>query len=225
MVILILILNLAACQTTLQQEMNAPFLTESKEVSIITETKTDQNTATELYNEFLSGNTKAGGWNINDMTIPTGEPDRRYATSYAYFDSNGDKIPELHINASRYYYIFTIRNDKIVEWKNLSPYPHYYALNNGAFISRKFGAGSMHDKYNYFILDYSGDEIYSLSFSKYDKNQNGIYDDADDYLFDGVNVTKEQWGELTERFLYIDETNAEHIRNEIEWTVLFKGTN
>lgn len=83
----------------------------------------------------------------------------------------------------------------------------------------------MHDVYNYMIMDYLGNEIYGLGFSKYDQNQNGIYDDSDEFLFDWVNVTKEQWELLTERFLYIDEAGIEQVKNEIEWTVLFEGTN
>lgn len=37
-------------------------------------------------------------------------------------------------------------------YKNLSPYPHYYALKNGAFISHDFGAGPLSDEYRYYIL-------------------------------------------------------------------------
>ncbi|MDL2302564.1 hypothetical protein LJC58_09450 [Lachnospiraceae bacterium OttesenSCG-928-D06] len=219
-------LNLIACQNSSQQDRENPVLAESEQKStVMTETKTEQDLAIELYNAFLTGNVKATGWDINEMTIPTGEPDKRYATNYAFFDSNGDEIPELHVNAARYYYVFTIRDSEMVVWKDLSPYPHYYALNNGAFISRKFGAGPKHDVYNYIIMDYLGNEIFGLVFSKYDQNQNGIYDDSDEFLFDWINVTKEQWELLTERYIYIDEAGIEQVKNEIEWTVLFDGTN
>lgn len=218
-------LNLIACQSSSQQDRENPVLAESEEEStVMTETKTEQDSAMELYNAFLTGNMKAAGWDINTMTIPTGEPDKRYATKYAFFDSNGDETPELHIDAARYYYVFTVRDSEMVVWRDLSPYPQYYALNNGAFISRKFGAGAMHDVYNYIIMDYLGNVIYGLVFSKYDQNQNGIYDDNDEFLFDWVDVTKEQWELLTERFLYIDEAGIEQVKNEIEWTVLFEGT-
>lgn len=225
MSIAIIILNLAACQRNLPQDKNETVLKELKDISIATaETKSNADIAIELYKEFLAGNTTAEGWNIDEITIPTGEPNKRYATSYAYFDSNGDDIPELHIKAGRYYNIFTIKNNEIVEWKTLSPNPPFYALNNGSFICRRLGAGPMEDIYNYIILDYSGNEVYSLGFSKYDKNQNGIYDEADEYLFDGVNVSKDQWDLLTQRFLYIDEAGIEQIKDEIEWTILFEGT-
>lgn len=226
MTIATVVLYLAACQNNSQQDKNNLILGESKEILLATEeTKTDQDIAIELYNEFLTGNTKAGSWDINEMTIPTGEPDKRNATSYSYFDSNGDKIPELHVKTGKHYNIFTIRDNKIVEWKILSPNPPYYALTNGALLCRRFGAGPKEDTYNYIILDYLGNEIYRLSFSKHDQNQNGIYDDDDEYLFDKINVTKGQWKALTDKFLYTDEAGIEQIKNEIEWIVLFEGTN
>ena len=39
-------------------------------------------------------------------------------------------------------------------------------------------------------------------------------------LIDNVEVTKDIWEKLTERFLYIDEDGIERIKNEIEWTDL-----
>lgn len=59
-----------------------------------------------------------------------------------------------------------------------------------------------------------------LRFTKYDKNFNGEYDEGDEYVFDNVEVTKDIWEKLTERFLYIDEDGIERIKNEIEWTDL-----
>ena len=56
--------------------------------------------------------------------------------------------------------------------------------------------------------------------TKYDKNFNGEYDEGDEYVFDNVEVTKDIWEKLTERFLYIDEDGIERIKNEIEWTDL-----
>ena len=59
-----------------------------------------------------------------------------------------------------------------------------------------------------------------FGFTKYDKNFNGEYDEGDEYVFDNVEVTKDIWEKLTERFLYIDEDGIERIKNEIEWTDL-----
>ena len=82
--------------------------------------------------------------------VPTGETGQRYSTKYAFFDSNGDGKPELHINSSRYYVIYTVRNDELTIWKDLSPSPYYFALKNGAFISYKPGsANELTAKYLY----------------------------------------------------------------------------
>ncbi len=180
--------------------------------------------ATEIYIKFLKGDMSVNDIDINYITIPKGEPDRHYGTKYAFFDSNGDGIPELHINSARYYYILMYLNDELKIWKNLSPYPHYYALKNGAFISHRFGAAPISDEYCYFIFNFLGDEITELSFSKYDKNGDGIYDVNDEYLFDYISVSKEIWEDLTSRYLYIDSLGSEQIRNEIEWIVIFEDT-
>ena len=73
-----------------------------------------------------------------------------------------------------------------------------------------------------YILNCLGDELYILSFSKYDENQNGIYDENDSYLFNEVDVTKTQWDLLTEDYIYIDDSGIEQIKNKIEWTTLFE---
>lgn len=182
----------------------------------------DRENAIQIYKSFLDGNVCAEGININFITVPTGEPDKRYGTQCSFFDSNKDGIPELHIKSARYYYIFTIRDNSMVVWKNLSPNPPFYALSNGAFISRKIGSAPMHNDYNYIIFDYLGNEIYNLSFSKYDQDGDSIYGDNDTYLFDWVNVSKEQWRELIKRYLYTDKTGIERIHNEIDWIILYE---
>jgi hypothetical protein len=173
------------------------------------------------YNKFLAGKISVEGVDINYLTIPTGEPNRRMGTKYAFFDSNGDKIPELHVNSGRYYYIFSYINNKLVVFKELSPYPQYYALKNGAFICWWPGAGPMSDAYNYIIYDYMGKEVWNVTFSKFDKNENNVYDENDEYKFDDVAVSKKTWDKLTKRYLYTDKNGIEQIRNEIKWTTLY----
>ena len=160
------------------------------------------------------------GIDIDFITTPKGEPDKRYDTQYAVFDCDGNGEAELHVQSARYYYIFQYKNGALQLYKNLSPYPHYYALKNGAFISHDFGAGPLSDEYRYYIFDTYGNETFSIGFTKYDKNFNGEYDEGDEYVFDNVEVTKDIWEKLTERFLYIDEDGIERIKNEIEWTDL-----
>ena len=61
-------------------------------------------------------------------------------------------MPELHVNSARYYYIFQYKDKNVWVYKNLSPYPYYYALQNGAFISHRMGAGPLSDEYKYLFL-------------------------------------------------------------------------
>lgn len=174
------------------------------------------------YNEFLSGQKSVDGIDIDFITSPKGEKDKRYATKYAFWDSNGDKVPELHINSARYYYVFSYINGEMYLFKDLSPYPHYYALNNGGFISYRPGGAPDSVEYNYLIYNYSGDEILNINFAKYDSNENGVYDSDGEYFYDGVEVTREIWEKLTERFLYTDIMGIEEIRNEISWIILYE---
>ena len=174
-----------------------------------------------IYQEFLEGKISSKeGYSIEEMTIPTGEPEHRFSTSYAFWDSTGDDIPELHVNAARYYYVFAYRDGELVRWLDLSPYPCYEALKSGAFIFHWDKPG---DKgFRYSIFDYSGNEIMGITFNKYDKNNNYIFDEDDEYLINWVEVTQEAWEGLASQYLYIDENGVERIRDEIDWTVLYE---
>jgi len=191
----------------IKKENNPVLQKADNSVEITRESETTQNNQViELYSQFLNGDVSVDGIDIDYLSIPTGEPHERRGVGYAFFDSNGDLIPELHVNSGRYYYIFIVKDKDLAVWKTLSPNPPCYALNNGAFLYRKYGAGPKYDLYYYVVYDYMGNEVYELNFSKYDKNKNGLYDEDDEYLFDGVNVTKEIWEGLTERYLFTDSS-------------------
>ncbi|WP_167956842.1 hypothetical protein [Anaerosporobacter faecicola] len=221
-ILLVSIFVLTACTNSKGKKTTDKSITNNKQENEIQSTEVEK--ATKAYNEFLENKISVDGIDMNFITIPTKEPDRHYATDYALFDSNGDKIPELHICSARYYYVLTYRNDKLSIFLNLSPYPQYYALKNGAFISRLFGAGPQYDSYCYHIFDYMGNEVWTVTFSKFDKNENGVYDKNDEYMFGGVKVSKKIWEALTEQYIYVDEDGIEKIRNEIEWTVFYEET-
>ena len=173
----------------------------------------------EVYDEFLSGLRQSEeGIDIKYLTIPTGETDRRYGTDYAYFDSNRDGLPELHVR-SRNYYIFTYRDNKLVIWSSFVSSTYYYALNDGAFMSYCVGV-SGDDVYEYFVNDYFGEIICTTHFSKREGYDSDLFKDF--YMFNGVDVTKEIWEKLTEPYLSTDENGVKKIRNEIEWTVLYE---
>lgn len=146
------------------------------------------------------------------MTIPTGEPNKRYPTKYSYFDSNGDGIPELHVKSSKYYYILTVKNNNLQIWKDLSD-QYYVALNNGTFL--KYYPINAFDKieYDFIIYNFMGDEKWKLNFYKTSE---------DKYFFSDVEVTKDQWDMLTKQFFFNDSKGDLRIQNEIQWTILYE---
>jgi hypothetical protein len=122
--------------------------------------KTEQNKV--YIDKFKEINTEQITTNEKDLklsylTIPTGEPNKRYPTKYSYFDSNGDGMSELHVKSSKYYYILTVNNNSLQIWKNLSD-QYYVALNNGAFL--KYYPINAFDKieYDFIIYYFMGDE-------------------------------------------------------------------
>lgn len=210
---------LSACSYKEQPAGGNPLYDEEKTTNTDVET-TKNKDAMEAYQQFLDGKITVNGTNIDTLSIPTGEPDRRYGTYYAYQDSDGDGVPELHINSSRYYTVLSYKNSELYVWASFMPSPYYFGLNDGAFMSYDSRVCMIY--YHYFILNYSGETVFELSFSKESKNGNDVFDQ---YVFDGVTVTKEVWEELTERYLYVDTDGIERIRNELDWTILFEGTN
>jgi len=182
-------------------------LLQSKEQNL--ETMVDR--AIESYKEFLTGTRNAGDWDINTIIIPTGEPERRYFTKYAFFDSNSDGIPELHIKSARQYIVFTFKNDEIVIWSSLSPYVE--PLNNGAYLFTRCLFAGIAEAHSYVMLDYYGKEVLKINFSIVDTNQNGVNDEGDEYWFCEAGISKETYDILTKPYMTIGS-------DLIEWIVL-----
>lgn len=223
-IFLFYILILCACQNSESnsEQKNIHSYSEKINTSKIDEPEENQKSIT-VYLSFLEGNLKSSdGYEINDIIIPTGEPEKRYPTRYAFFDSTGDGMPDLHVDSTRYYYIFTFQNDELLLWNDLSPYPQYYALSNGAFISWRQGAAPEQDYYCYYAFNHLGNIIIAIPFTRYDKNENGFYDNEDEHSFSNVDVTKEIWDGLVDNYIDIGQDGNSRIRNQIEWKVLYE---
>lgn len=177
--------------------------------------------AMKAYYDFLNGNICVEGVDMDFITIPTREENKRYATEYVIADANGDNIPDLHVKSARYYYIFSYLEDELVIFKDMSSYRYCYPLKNGGFIRHVYGGAPEADYYCYFVFDNEGNLIEEISFSKYDSNENHIYDENDEYVFLDEKVTKEEWERLTEEYIYMDENGVERERNTIEMTAIY----
>lgn len=175
--------------------------------------------AVSMYQDFIDGNISVGGWDIIEISTPTGEPDKRYGTDYTMVDVTGDGIPELHIKNGREYIIFSVEKDQMHQYAYFvgNYLRNYYPLENGKFLLREEARHEYGYYYTYFELDTSGEPVNELHFSRIDNNEDYTLDEADEYLFDGSRCTFEEWYNLTREYLYTDASETEQIRNAVGW--------
>jgi len=172
-------------------------------------------TILELYNKFLHNEISVDSIDIDFIATVTKESKHHYDPHYAFFDSNGDGAPELHVKSARYCYVYTYRKNELVTWAVLSPEPYHYALNDGAFIA--WLPMGREDFFCYFILDYLGNETCSVYFSKEYGDENITY------RFEGEEVSKEDWQELGSKYFDFDYNDiSKYIRNQVEMTALYE---
>lgn len=161
--------------------------------------------ALKTYEEFLKGKRKIDynnkKLNIIEFMSSEKETNFNYNIRYSLFDTNDDEIPELHVRSKSYYYILTYKNNNLIVWTELAPY--YNQLNDGAFLYIRPGGTPSHIIYSYIIMDVNGDEMIKLRFEKYDVDENGYYENGDQYFFEDVNVSMEEWNTLTHKYLSI----------------------
>lgn len=175
-----------------------------------------------FFEEFLRGERYAYSRNncdykicLDDIVIPTGEPDKRYFTEYAYLDFDGDGQQELHVRSSRSYYVLICENGELYIWYSrdavLTP------LQNRQFLSIHYGGAPTHEDYICYTLDINGREEQSISFSRYDDNSNGIYDEDETYLFEGEEVNMSEWSLRTAALINQDGSIAQEAVIDILW--------
>jgi hypothetical protein len=174
--------------------------------------------ALQAYGEFLAGRRKACGMDILYLATPTGEPDRRRTTEYVILDSNGDGIPELHTRTGREFYAFTYRNGQMEILAGFFSHPvQYTLLTDGAFIYREDRGVTCGSCYCKFRLDSNGEEIDKTKFWWIDTNENLIMDENDEYVYNNMECTKEEWLSRTANDIYVDDEGREHYCSEVEW--------
>lgn len=180
-----------------------------------------------LYNDFISGEINFNAYNLEEMSIPTGEPEKRYYTDYAIVDSNGDGLPELHIRSGREFRVFLYKNGEIVHTYASFSRPFQYTLrNDGTFLFWNITTEYEEirkDYYCFFQVDSEGNEYNELKFYWMDLNGNAIYDKDDLYFFDEEECTEIEWINKTKEYIYInDERKAQghaDILDEVEWII------
>ena len=166
--------------------------------------------AISMYQEFLAGRrsledqNEKGEVNIDDIFIGDGW-DR-----YAFFDVNGDGIPELHIHRTAYY-ILACEDDGLHIWGSF-PSSSKLLSSGDILIERLPGAG-YYVSYDFIDLDLDSNEQSRIEFARampHMLNDEPIFDESSKYWFEGKEVSMEEWNILTEKYLSIAPA-------EIEW--------
>jgi len=188
----------------------------------------EQKKTMELYQLFLDGeiSVEYEGEMLNAFTlgVPKGEPEKRASVLYSLLDVNGDGSPELILAFARQYLYLSVEDEALFVWRFVfSSFPLHITERKEHISQAWAGIVGSEESYNCYLLDYSGNKIFNLNFSRYDYSQDSNFDDKDEYTFDGVRVSREQWMELTRKYLYTDDEGNEQIKDEIEWKVLFEA--
>ncbi|WP_417007843.1 hypothetical protein [Anaerotruncus massiliensis (ex Togo et al. 2019)] len=159
------------------------------------------------YAEVLNGSRNArsdeGEIPFEDLFNRTEDGEFYEWEKYAFFDMNGDGIPELHLSTGHgnSYEIYTYYNQEVMLWYRGVDYN--YPLENRAMGYIRYGAAPTHIDYQYRVLDFWGDIQFYIEFTKGDTDENGIYDERDDYIYKGKWISKEEWDKLTEPYLAV----------------------
>lgn len=230
--ILMLVFNLVGCQNSPQQDISETAATESESLPTPTLDKDGESVESrktmELYQKFLAGEISVeyeGEWlNADTLGVPKGEPEKRDNILYSFFDINGDGTPELILAYARKYLYLSVDDEDLFVWNSFySSFPLDINKRKEHITNAWTGLVGAEEVYNVYLLDYSGEKLFELQFKRYDYNADGEFDENDKYTFDGVDVNREQWMQLTRKYLYTDGNGYERTKDEIEWEVLYES--
>jgi hypothetical protein len=155
------------------------------------------------YNNFLTGEVDARDEGMDNMKLSMydifrfdDENDKEH-NKYAFFDMNGDSIPELLLRSVGPCYVLTFKNNELVVWND--SWSHTKILNSGNQLNEHKGASCL--AYIYTFFNFDGSEKCSIEFSILGDAINGEYGEDCTYVFDEVEVEKSIWEQLTKKYL------------------------
>lgn len=161
-----------------------------------------------IYNQFINGEITAktdAGHNlyINQFDFL----DKEFM--YAYYDVDSDNFDELCVKNTQIY-VFDIKDDQLY---NLYTETLAYSslLNDGGFLHMTYGAEPDHIFYDYNKINQDGEVITHVDFSWWDAVND---EDSVTFYIGGKEVTKEEYDELSSKYLNIGEDKV--IWSEVE---------
>lgn len=191
--------------------------------NVLQQEQPDADDSDTAFQEFLEGNRLAyfGDIGFGVETLRENAVRNESELSYGFCDRDGDGTEELIMKTSRHYYIFQYEYGQVHLWHMTAS--GTTLLRDGAFLFVYLGDDPQHTEYQYYTLDQDGQENMCITFSHYDNNGNGTYEEEDTFYFENEEVTRETWTELTAPYLNSEGGIREDIQAQIEWTVIADG--
>lgn len=174
------------------------------------------NSVEEIYNDFLSGKTKAAQSGSN-IDIEYLKKNSDGALKYGLFDRNGDSVPELCFDTGRYLTSFWVSDGVLTLWREENF--NSEILNNGNVLETHSGGAPNHTDYTYYVCDYKGKVVCSVTYSVLTKNEEvkenryfqyiSIYNESLNYKVDEIEITEEIFDNGVEKIEKIGEANID----------------
>lgn len=172
--------------------------------------------AEQVYKKFLNGEITVLE-NDRNIDIEYLKKNSDGALKYGLFDCNGDNVPELCFDAGRYIITFWVENGELKIWRE----ENYYSvlLSNGNFLEIHMGGAPNHTDYTYYVCDYKGKPVSSITYSVLTKNDEVkenryfqytlIYNGTLNYKVDEIEITKEVFDNGVQQIEKIGEANID----------------
>ena len=157
---------------------------------------TPSKAALTAYEQFLSSKASAvkkDGTTLNIQNLLRGNYNK-----YAQYDMNGDAIPELILKTGEGLTVLWMQEGQLSVWYSGTVYCK--PLNNGAILYERVGSAPLNTNYQYYVLNYHGDEQFTITFREFEQGDNNP---AKKYLINGVEATEDLYTALTTPLLDI----------------------
>lgn len=169
--------------TSTQQNAETPKPTPSKAAQV-------------AYEQFLNG--KASAVKKDGSALHIQDLLQGNFKKYARYDMNGDAIPELILKTGAGLTVLWMQEGQLSVWYSGTVYCK--PLNNGAILYERVGGAPPNTVYQYYVLNYHGDELFTITFREYEL---GDDNSAKKHLINGVDATESLYTALTTPLLDI----------------------
>lgn len=183
--------------------------------SLANQEKTDVSVE-QIYNDFLNGEITAleNDSNIDIEQLKKDSYDG--ILKYGLFDRNGDGLPELCFDTGRYITTFWVSEVGLTLWREENF--NSVILSNGNVLETHSGGAPNHTDYTYYVCDYKGKVVCSVTYSVLIKNDEevkenryfqytSIYNGSLNYEVDEIEIAKEAFDNGVQQIKNIGEAN------------------